>query len=71
MTQTEEIREHLEKYGPITWLVAYREYGCSRLPARIYDLKRQGMKIEKTMEPYTNRRGQKKYHAVYRMVQDG
>ena len=67
ISQREAIREHLEKHGPITQREADREYGVSRLPARILELKKQGMKIEKTMVPVQTRRG-KTMVAAYRMV---
>lgn len=49
MTQTESqnrlIRCHLESGRSITALEALYEYGCFRLSARIYDLRRQGLNI--------------------------
>lgn len=68
MSQREAIRHHLETFGPISLRVAYEEYGCSRLPARIWELKRQGMKIEKTMITIFTKQG-KKMVAAYRMVE--
>lgn len=67
-SQREAIRHHLENFGPISFRVALDEYGCARLPARIWELKRQGMKIEKTMIPVQTRRG-KTMVAAYRMVE--
>jgi hypothetical protein len=48
MTQTDAILAHLE-HKPITPLEALNEYGCFRLGARIYDLKRQGHNISREM----------------------
>lgn len=45
MTQTQAILKHLQS-GPITPLEALRRYGCFRLGARIYDLKRAGHSIK-------------------------
>lgn len=45
MTQTERIKRHLEDFGSITSLEAMREYGVSYLPARIHDLRRDGVTI--------------------------
>lgn len=45
MTQTEQIRSHLESGQSITPLEALHEYGCFRLGARIWELKRDGMAI--------------------------
>ena len=44
--QTEAIREHLLSGKKITPLDALNLYGCFRLGARIYDLKRSGMAIK-------------------------
>lgn len=68
MNQREAIKHHLENFGPISFRVALDMYGVSRLPARIWELKRQGMKIEKTMIPVKTRRG-KTMVAAYRMVE--
>lgn len=43
--QTSEILEHLKKDGTITTLEAIKLYGCTRLSARIYDLRERGYKI--------------------------
>jgi hypothetical protein len=44
-SQNKLIRKHLENGYSITQKVAFLTYGCFRLSARIYDLKRQGMPI--------------------------
>jgi len=45
-SQNERIKQHLEMGRSITPLAALRLYGCLRLGARIYDLKRKrGMEI--------------------------
>lgn len=51
MSQTEDIRDHLERYGRISPLVALREYGCFRLAARIAELRAKGMDIETLTSP--------------------
>ena len=68
MTQREVIRQHLQEHGHITQREADMEYGVSRLSARIWELKRQGMKIETTMIPVLTRRGSTMV-AAYRMVE--
>jgi Helix-turn-helix domain len=45
-TQAEAILEHLRAGGSITPLDALTEFGCFRLAARIYDLRRAGVAIE-------------------------
>ena len=43
--QKDQILEHIEKYGSITPLEAQRLYGCMRLGARIWDLRKDGYEI--------------------------
>jgi len=44
-SQMEMIKEHLEAGHTLTPLSALAHFGCLRLGARIYDLKRNGMTI--------------------------
>ena len=44
------IRDCLLSGGSITALEALREFGCYRLASRIYDLREEGMAIEKTID---------------------
>lgn len=48
-TQTTKIREALERGETLTPLDALNRFGCFRLGARIYDLKKEGMTITKEM----------------------
>jgi hypothetical protein len=63
VSQTEKVKRHLEKEGSITPLEALYDYGCMRLSGRIYDLKKQGIKIKTEHE----RKGDKTY-ARYKLV---
>lgn len=65
MTQCDKILRHLEDYGSITPVDALREYGCMRLGARIYDLKRAGHDITRTLEAGRNRYGEETRYARY------
>ena len=67
MTQTEQVQDHLERYGSITPLEAMEEYGIMRLGARIYDLKRAGVQIISEMETAPNRDGKSVSYARYRL----
>lgn len=49
MTQTELIREHLEKGRTLTPLEALDLFQCLRLGARVWELKRQGLPIDCAM----------------------
>jgi hypothetical protein len=46
LTQANEILIHLQQHGAITPIEALRKFGCFRLGARIYDLRKQGHDIE-------------------------
>lgn len=48
-TQTAQIRAALENGERLTPLDALNRFGCFRLGARIYDLKQDGLPIEKQM----------------------
>ena len=45
MTQTQQIKRHLESGKPITPLTALSRYGCMRLASRVNDLRNEGMSI--------------------------
>ena len=48
-SQKAQIRAYLERGESITPLEALELFGCFRLGARIYDLRRDGMAIERDM----------------------
>ena len=58
MTQNERIYEYMKKHGSITTKDAYEQLGVTRLSARIFELKEQGVKIEKKSEKSRNRFGE-------------
>lgn len=55
MTQAQRVKRHLEDFGTITSLEAMREYGISYLPARIYDLRMDGLTIYSRIVSGVNR----------------
>jgi len=65
-TQKEQILEHLEKFGSITPLEAQRFYGCMRLGARIWDLRKDGHNIVKEIVEVMTKTG-KAHVARYRL----
>ena len=67
MTQTERILRHLREIGPITQMDAIRDYGCTRLGARIFDLKRMGYPIKAVTVTGKNRFGETTHYAEYRL----
>jgi len=65
MTQCDKILRHLRDVGSITPVDALKEYGCMRLGARIWDLKRMGHHIDMELETGENRYGEKTRYARY------
>lgn len=65
--QKEQILEHIEKYGSITPLEAQKLYGCMRLGARIWDLRRDGYVIVREIVEVETRSGKARV-ARYRMA---
>ena len=66
MTQNERIKRHLEIYGAITSIEAFREYGITRLSARIWDLRhKHGLCIESTTKTAENRFGEPTHYDEY------
>lgn len=65
MTQCDKILRHLRDVGSITPVDALKEYGCMRLGARIWDLKRMGHHIDMELETAVNRYGEKTRYARY------
>lgn len=71
MTQTQKILRYLNECGSITPLDALREFGCMRLGARIWDLKRAGYQIDRKMEQSKNRYGERVTYARYTLKEAG
>lgn len=63
-THTRQILDYMKEHGSITSLDAIRCFGCTRLSGRIYDLKKAGYNIEKTMQTVPTRGGSARV-AVY------
>jgi hypothetical protein len=62
MSVKNQVRRHLESGGKISPLAALRDFGCLRLAAVIYELRKEGMEI------VTDTRTQRgKHFAVYRL----
>lgn len=65
MTQTQKILRYLNECGSITPLDALREFGCMRLGARIWDLKKAGYNIVSKKESSRNKYGERVSYARY------
>lgn len=64
-TQCELILDHLKNHGSISHAEAESQYGCTRLAARINDLRRLGVSIRRVTVKGRNRRGQTTHYARY------
>ena len=56
-SQMNAILHHLKRHGSITSMQAFKLYGCTRLSARIYDLRKQGYIIDSVDTIAINRYG--------------
>ena len=65
MTQNEMIIDYMKENGSITQMDAIIEIGCTRLPSRICEIKKSGIRINKEMIPVKNRFGSNVYVARY------
>lgn len=60
---------HLKTHGSISHFEAEEEFGCTRLAARIKDLRNRGVAINTKMVKGINRYGGKTRYAVYRLAE--
>ena len=65
MNDKSRILLHLTRYRTITPLEALECYGCYRLGARIWDLRRDGHDISTKMVTGTDRNGEPMRYAKY------
>ena len=65
MTHNEMILLHMQTRGGITSMEAFEEYGCTRLSARIKNLRDAGHHIDTIPETSRNRLGKKVCYARY------
>jgi len=59
------IKKHLKSGNTITSLEAIDLFGCTRLAARIHDLKSRGLNVKKAIKKVTNRFNKSVTVAVY------
>lgn len=67
VSQVKLIAEHLIKYGSISTIEAISLFGCTRLSARIWDLRHEGWAITSEPASSKNRYGHNSNFAVYRL----
>lgn len=67
-TQKEMVLQHLENFGSITTWESYEDYGITRLPSRICELRQEGHEITGKMETKRNRYGRPVSFMRYELV---
>ena len=65
MNQCSKIEDYMRKFGSISTMEAFRDLGITRLGARIMELERQGLPIERKYESALNRFGEKTHYTRY------
>lgn len=64
-TQKKRVLEYMMRHGFISPFEAFKEIGCLRLGARIWDLRKDGHKINSTRVNYRNAWGEPRHYTVY------
>lgn len=70
MKQEQRVLEYLKTHSGITSLDAFREFGITRLSARIWNLRREGHEIVTQRIQVVNRYGEKITTALYILVNE-
>lgn len=66
MTQVQRILQYLEDFGSINPMQALMDLGIMRLAARIADIRRSGIQIDRKIVTGVNRYGESVHFAEYR-----
>lgn len=66
--QSQKIRQHLLTKGTITSMEAFQLYGCTRLSARIFNLRKKGWDIQTINCDGVTRYGDPCNYAKYRFI---
>jgi hypothetical protein len=64
-TQAEEVLYHLLFIGRLSTYGAIREYGITRLAARVWELRKEGFEIQSEEVEFTTRHGRKSGYSEY------
>ena len=68
MTQRDMIADYMERHGSISSWEAIKEFGVTRLSARIFELKERGYLISKERVTTKNRYGKSVTYDKYKIV---
>lgn len=64
-TQYDKILRYINEHGSISSMEAFNEFGITRLAARVNELQRKGIYLEREMEHSKNRFGEKSHYMRY------
>lgn len=68
-TQYDKVLRYIDEHGSITPMEAFSEFGITRLAARVNELQRKGIILERKMESGKNRFGENvRYMRYWRAV---
>lgn len=70
MTQKEHVLKYLQEHKSLTSMEAFKQIGCTRLAAVVFDLKEMGYPIKTNIVTVTNKDGEKKNIAEYTLESD-
>lgn len=68
MTQKDIVLDHLTNVGALTTFEAFTEYGITRLPSRICELRQEGHEIVGKYKTKRNRYGKPVSFCEYRLA---
>ena len=68
MTQVEKVLDHMRRFGSITTLEAFINYGITRLASRIHEIRKMGIKIVVEHVAVKNRSGETVHVARYKLA---
>jgi hypothetical protein len=66
--QMKAIKDYLLAGNTLTSMEAYKKFGCTKLPSRISDLRKEGLEIQTIMMEGETRYGTPTRYAKYRVV---
>ena len=70
MTQQERIIAYVKEFGSISPLEAFKDIGCMRLAAQIFELEKKGNLFNHVNEHATKRFGEATHYTRYYLVKE-
>lgn len=68
--QAQQLYEHMQTHGSVTQMQAYDLYGIFRTASRMFELRKAGIPVIKTMKKGRNRYGVEVHYAEYRLGEE-